>query len=383
VSTEVFVSIIMVKQVQTKVTWRNARRWDRVMSAGWILAASASAMARPVYTTLEATLAWSMPGCVVGVPQAATSEPTPPTPPAPPVRARFTNADELLAALETADRGMTKLSAEVTRVKDAMLTGSRQIWRGRLFYLIDPPMTPEGALRRRFAVHFDSLQADDRLEERPQQYLFDGRMLIERLAEEKLQTEREIVGPGETFDPMRVGEGPLPIPVGQRKADILERYDAELSPMLEGLNADEPSLIEHVQETYQLRLTPKPEFADEDDFREIRLWYKADSLLPVLARTLNQAEDVETVQLIDAQRNDESRVEMSAFETRAPEGWTVQRVEWRGRTRPGAERVPEDAAGAEGERVEFRAEFPGPKVKPAPETGLPEPSAPNPPAEPK
>lgn len=280
-------------------------------------------------------------------------------------KAEITDANGLLTALETADRDLRKLAATVTRVKDSMLAGSRQIWRGRLYYLIDPPAQVGEPSRRRFAVMFDSLEAEGRLEERPQHFLFDGRVLYERLADEKLQTEREIVGPGEVFDPMRVGEGPLPIPVGQRKADILARYDAELLPTLDGLGEDERSLRTHVDSTYQLRLTPKPAIAEEDDFREIRLWYTRESLLPVLARTINQAEDIETVQLLDPRRNAEAKVPASAFEIAAPEGWTVQRIEWRGRAQRPA---------AEGERIEFRAEFSGPTVKPAPDAPASAPS---------
>lgn len=304
---------------------------------------------------------------VAATPLTAKAQPNVTLPPAkaPPAATEISDADGLLTALETADRDLRKLAATVTRVKDSMLAGSRQIWRGRLYYLIDPPAQVGEPSRRRFAVMFDSLEAEGRLEERPQHFLFDGRVLYERLADEKLQTEREIVGPGEVFDPMRVGEGPLPIPVGQRKADILARYDAELLPTLDGLDEDAMPLRAHVDATYQLRLTPKPEFAEEDDFREIRLWYTRESLLPVLARTINQAEDIETVQLLDPRRNAEAKVPASAFEIAAPEGWTVQRIEWRGRAQRPA---------AEGELIEFKAEFSGPTVKPAPDAPASAPS---------
>lgn len=283
----------------------------------------------------------------------------------------FNTHTELLAALEKAESGLATLSADVTRVKVSAIGGEDQVWRGKLHYIIDQPATSATPAKRRFAVRFDSLQIGARVHERVQEYIFDGRVLIERLPEEKLQTERVIVGPGEDFDPMAVGEGRLPIPIGQRASDIEARYDLTLLPADADLDPDaDATLIELTRGAYQLRLIPKTEFAREESFAEIRLWYDKATLLPVLSRTQGHLEEEqETIVLRNAIKNEPGGVAAKILDPKAPEGWRVQVVEWRGRAEAGAS--TNAATPAEGEQIEFQAEFKGPTVKPAPESPAP------------
>ncbi len=280
----------------------------------------------------------------------------------------FSTHTELLDALEKAESGLATLSAEVTRVKLSAIGGEDQIWRGKLHYVIDQPATPTTPAKRRFAVRFDSLQIGSRVHERVQEYIFDGRVLIERLPDEKLQTERVIVGPGEDFDPMAVGEGRLPIPIGQRASDIEARYELTLLPADADLDPDaDATLIELTRDAYQLRLIPKTEFAREESFAQIRLWYDKATLLPVLSRTQGHLEEEqETILLRNPVKNEPGGVAAKILDPRAPEGWRVQVVEWRGKA--GAEADAGGANPAEGEPIEFQAEFKGPIVKPAPDS---------------
>lgn len=283
----------------------------------------------------------------------------------------FSTHTELLAALEKAESGLATLSADVTRVKVSAIGGEDQVWRGKLHYIIDQPATATTPAKRRFAVRFDSLQIGSRVHERVQEYIFDGHVLIERLPEEKLQTERVIVGPGEDFDPMAVGEGRLPIPIGQRASDIEARYDLTLLPADADLDPDaDATLIELTRGAYQLRLIPKTEFAREESFAQIRLWYDKATLLPMLSRTQGHLEEEqETIVLRNAIKNEPGGVAAKILNPRAPEGWRVQVVEWRGKA--AAEESANAATPAEGEKIEFQAEFKGPTVKPAPESPAP------------
>ena len=77
---------------------------------------------------------------------------------------------------------------------------------------------------------FDTLIVADRRESIGQHYAFDGQWVVEKTPADKQFTKRQVVPPGEDFDPLRIGEGPFPVPVGQRKADILDRFDAEILP---------------------------------------------------------------------------------------------------------------------------------------------------------
>jgi len=259
--------------------------------------------------------------------------------PAEPI-AGFSTADELLTALETADQDLRALQAEIRYTRDFAIAGDTQIRTGKLWFE-DVGARPgaNAPRKRRFAIRFDSLIFSEREEKNTQVYNFDGEWLVERFPEEKRMVKRQVVRPGENFDPLKIGEGPLPIPIGQRKADILARYDATLLPPDDGFD-EMPAvrmkeLLEMSKDCVQLMLTPR---AETDDFKEIRLWYRAQPvpggkpgrLLPRIAKTVNRADDISVVQLIRVQTNDEVTIDSSVFDTKTPDGWDVVVQSFRG-----------------------------------------------------
>ncbi len=247
---------------------------------------------------------------------------------------QFATADALLDALETADINLRKLSAEIMYDRTFALAGDRQIRVGELNFV-----SGEKRLGRKFAVRFDTLIIGDSRRDEVKQYIFDGQWLVEKTPGEKRFVKRQIVPPGQNFDPLRVGEGFMPIPIGQRKADILKRYIATLVPLEEGL--EDAELKSFVAGCTQLKLTPRPDLAEEDQFSEIRLWYsggQADAkLLPRLARAVNIAEDVSLVRLINVKTNEGAVIKDGAMDTTTPaaaEGWEVLVHEFREGLKP-------------------------------------------------
>ncbi len=288
----------------------------------------------------------------------------------------FSNADQLLEALETADEDLRALSADIRYTRDFAVAGDTQVRLGKLWFQDATDKAEKDAPRkRRFAILFESLAFGDRSEKKTQMYNFDGEWLVERYPEEKRMVKRQVVGPGERFDPLRIGEGPLPIPIGQRKADILARYDATLLPPEDGFEempaARMADLTKMAQGCVQLLLKPRPERAESDDFKEIRLWYmarvgadgKPGRLLPRLAKTLNRADDTSIVELIRVKVNDQVQLDPAVFDTKTPAtGWEVIIQPFRGsiedanEDRPGRQVAP---AGAN------RASSPTPNIAPA------------------
>ena len=157
---------------------------------------------------------------------------------------------------------------------------------------------------------FRSVEDDDQ----QQLIIFDGEWLVEKNFKEKMMIKRQVVPPGQVFDPLKIGEGPLPIPLGQSKVDVTLRFRAELQPLHAGLDAEPDasaeeraeveSLRQHVKDATQIRLTPQPGFERETDFSEIRLWYRRTAeglLLPVMARTTSRNMNTSIVQLSNIQ----------------------------------------------------------------------------------
>lgn len=273
-------------------------------------------------------------GCLIGSPLIARAEP-----PSGSVTAACPHgsAEELLTRLETADRGLTSMQAEILLHRSFALEGDEQTRYGML-YFSQESADDEASPRRRFSIRFDGRLVGQRYEEKEQRFIFDGEWLVEINPDQKRFSKRQLAAPGEPFDPLRVGEGPLPIPIGQKKDDILARFDAVLVDATDGIESPDPRQSDQwrkfVEGSCQLKLTPLGE-SGEDDFTEIRLWYKADSrhtgddparLLPRMARTINHAGDVTTVQLVGVEVNfpigDEYFSTVSPAE-RGERGWDI------------------------------------------------------------
>lgn len=266
----------------------------------------------------------------------------------------FADADALLTALETADRDIQRLAASVRYVRTFDLAGDRQIRDGFLYFIADPPPDPTifpipnqaGTNRqRKFVIDFTRLTVGRRQEDTRQTFIFDGQWLIEKQYEAKHAIKRQVAPPDAPFDPLRIGEGPMPIPIGQPKREILARYEARLVPADDGLHLDPAeswtreeqdeasALRTFAAKSWQLFLTPRPDRADEDDFTQIRLWYQRDAdgrLLPRMVRTINRAGDVAVVQLRNPKVNSAAKIPADALSTELPPGWTGDVMHWRG-----------------------------------------------------
>jgi hypothetical protein len=258
----------------------------------------------------------------------------------------FANADELLTALETADRGLHRLSAGVEYTKVFQPDGDMHVRIGSLFFTAEASKDgPEAPPHRRFAVDFTEFYRGDRKEEDEQIYAFDGQWLMEKHPDQKSFHLRQVVGPGETFDPLKIGQGPFPLPIGQKKADILAEYDATLLPAADGLVLEDPEnapqadrkraevLTKFVEGCWQVRLTPKAGLDAAADFSEVRLWYSRGEdrmLLPRMARTVAATDspevqgDIGIVRLIKVKVNEKAEIRPEVFDVKPPKDWEGQ-----------------------------------------------------------
>ena len=254
----------------------------------------------------------------------------------------FANAEELLDALETADADLSFLSAQIRYTKTGQFLGEREVRLGVMQFVRQ--LLESVPTRRMFGVRFDKHFIGNMADDEVKIYIFDGHWFVEKLPGEKLIIKREVVRPGEMADPLRIGEGPFPIPIGQKKADILERFEAELLDPDDGLTLDPNeahpaedivaarNLVRFARGSYQLRLTPRAEWADAIDLEEIRLWYRRGPdgrLLPRMARTVGP-DYISVIQLINVVINDKDSIDPALMDTEVPDGWNAQIREWDG-----------------------------------------------------
>lgn len=262
----------------------------------------------------------------------AATQPMPPpsaTPSAPAAAPAATaELDDLLARLETADRGLRTFTAQAQRIKTfaEIQGGGRHVWQGTLWFAADAPVEgaplPNARPLRRFAVVFNTEVVDNAVRERKQAFVFDGTWLLERDDQAKQFLRRRVVQQGDDKDPLRIGEGPFPVPIGQRAADLRQRFEVALVDPLDGVDDVNARFRELLTTCYQVRLTPRAGSLMERDFRQIKLWYRRDDLVPILARTLNTDGSSDQVLLLKGERN--ADIPSGVFNTAEPpaaEGW--------------------------------------------------------------
>lgn len=258
----------------------------------------------------------------------------------------FRDADQLLSVLETGDEGIHTLRASVQLDSDfgPLEGGEKQRREGTLYFSTGAkPAGEEGAAQRAFRVDFTRLLLPSGeegkwvLREEPKSYIFDGRVLLELDAAQKFALVRHVAGPEEEVDPLAIGEGPFPIPIGQKKDEILKRFEAELLGPEAGLDLGEGMKVPPaLAGTVQLLLVPRPNAPEAEDFAEVRIWYRrddadgdgeADFLLPVKARTVNGDKSMSDVNLANVEVN--ADLKEGLFDTAPPPGWEVEEQDLR------------------------------------------------------
>jgi hypothetical protein len=173
---------------------------------------------------------------------------------------------------------------------------------------------------RRFAVVLEKfIDGSGRADDRPVRYVYADGWLTEADFRERTLVRRQLARAGERYDPLKPGEGPVPLPIGQRREDVMRRFEASLAD-----SPESASLKRVTEPMVGLRLRPRPGMADRD-LVEATVWYDAQSLVPrgVEARRRNGRT---TVVLRNAEVNgglDEPQRALLSLATGTTEGWRV------------------------------------------------------------
>jgi hypothetical protein len=148
---------------------------------------------------------------------------------------------------------------------------------GRVVLQINPS---EGDLRpnRIAAVVFErTISPSGRARERLEHYVYRDGVLSDYDHEAKRLTRRRLVDDGDDRDPLRLGEGPVPIPIAQRKSDILGAFDVTLGPAIPA------RVLSDAADVRGLHLVPKPgtRMAEDGRIAAIDLWVRGAAAEPV------------------------------------------------------------------------------------------------------
>lgn len=184
------------------------------------------------------------------------------------------SVDQILDALDARGKDLKSFTADLTLGEADAATGDETTRRGKFWYQADH----NGSARIR--VTFDTKVAGNKVTEDKIEYLLSGPDLIDRTYRTRTQVTRHILKPGEKLDLFKLGEGPFPLPIGQKKEDVHAQFDVKNV----GPKKDDPVDTTHVQ------LIPKAETRLERKFKSIDVWVGTKDQMPHRIETLDKNE---------------------------------------------------------------------------------------------
>lgn len=196
------------------------------------------------------------------------------------------DADALLDRLERVGEEMRRFEAALTLIRFDALLEESETRLGEVLY------TRDDAGASRVAVVFEEfIDGSGHGERRRQHWVYADGWLDEIDHHQKRYVRRQLVMPGETFDPLRIGEGPVPLPIAQRKKDVLANFDVVEPP------PPTPPMLDRLENFVALRLVPRAGTELAEDTAHVDLFYDAESLAPLGIRVLDRNGDRDTVML--------------------------------------------------------------------------------------
>ncbi len=174
--------------------------------------------------------------------------------------------EAVLDRLEKADTELKDLRAKVRYTVKQLIKANDddpddvQHYVGSIKFLKYPEPT-------QFFIHFEKRSVDNKWVNDPKQwFIFDGEWLTTAKENGKTIEREQIVRPGEKSEFYKLGEGPFPLPFGQKKADVLEHFYVQLAPP----GQDDPKSTDH------LICTTKPNSSLANQFERIDLFISND-----------------------------------------------------------------------------------------------------------
>jgi len=260
-----------------------------------------------------------VPAALVALALLAGAEPPAAVEAPPPAVAPADDAARIAALLERLERAGGDLRDFRCRIAlerfDALLEETERRF-GRL------ALAGQGKDRRLAVVFEEFIDGSGRADTSRSHWLIRDGWLFEIDEGRKMLTERQLHRPEESFDPLKLGEGPLPIPFGQPKDEVLRLFAvSEIGP------PDRP-LLRSVGPTFGLRFVPKPGVRVAKDTTAIDVWYDAELLVPLGIATVAENGNRETIRLSTPVRNGGLPPEDAALLERPkadPTAWSIDR----------------------------------------------------------
>ena len=179
--------------------------------------------------------------------------------------------ERILDRLEKRGDQIVDITTDITYTKIDPVLEDKQVFTGVLVFKQDKP-------NPRFLIRFDKFVQEGVTRQSKEWHAFDGQWYIEAREKTKTIVRRQIVLPGEAVQVFRLGQGPFPLPFGQKKADIVQYFAVKLV----GPAAGDPPASDH------LECTPLPGTDMDRRYGKVHFYIDRQLDLPVSVRTVEK-----------------------------------------------------------------------------------------------
>jgi outer membrane lipoprotein-sorting protein len=195
--------------------------------------------------------------------------------------------DQVLDALDQRGRNLKSFDAKVTLTEGDVALALESKRTGTVRYQKKPDAS------ERIRVVFDKKLDANKVSDEKIEYLLDGPWLVDRDYTKRIEVRRQVLKPGEKTNLLKLGEGPFPLPIGQKKEDVKRLFDVKKLK----LARDDPA------GTVRLTLTPVKGTQFARKFKLIEVWVDVKTHMPRkigtvdLKETMSRATDLTDVRL--------------------------------------------------------------------------------------
>jgi len=240
-----------------------------------------------------------------------------PAPAAQPAAGQLTadaSVDQVLDALHTRGQNLNSFDAKVTLTESDLNTALETTRSGIVRYQKKPDAS------ERIRVVFDKKIDGKKVFDEKIEYMLDGPWLIDRDYNKRIEVRRQVLKPGEKTNLLKLGEGPFPLPIGQKKEDVKKLFDVTKAKPTK----DDPAGTVH------LRLKPIPGTQFAKKFSEIEVWVDAKTHMPRKIETLDRGQTASRgTDLSDFRPNADLKDADFKLEPVPPDKWRTHEEQFR------------------------------------------------------
>ncbi len=221
----------------------------------------------------------------------------------------------ILNRLERSGKTYESLKADLVYTVVSPLTGDTRTRTGWVAFH-NPTAEATGSSSARFRISFKTLKlgnkpaTDNRID-----YLFDGNWLTIAKHTIKSMTRIQVAAKGEKIDALKIGEGPFPVPFGQKADNVIKMFETITRNTKKG----DP------ENTDYLKLVPRREHKEEINFVRLEMWIDRENNLPVRIHSRDHNKNTTLVTFNNIKTDAE--IKSAVFTMKKPPGWdlTIER----------------------------------------------------------